>query len=82
MAAANVNEPEDGRLFRTVTALGAELRRQGAWSSAGKIDLVDLAHAAIGASRHQARGDEPDALRAKAGLFPRVLKKYLVGGAG
>jgi hypothetical protein len=38
----------DQRLFRTVTALGAELRRQGAFVPAhGNIDLVDLAYAAI-----------------------------------
>jgi hypothetical protein len=42
------------RLFRTVTALGAELRRQGAFEPAdAKIDLVDLAYAAIAAAEGQ-----------------------------
>src|SRR3954471_859652 len=39
---------DDQRLFRTVTALGAELRRQRAFGLADvSIDLVDLAYAAI-----------------------------------
>jgi hypothetical protein len=44
MAASSVTTCEDEKLFRTVTDLGAELRRQGVWSFAGKtnIDLIDL----------------------------------------
>jgi hypothetical protein len=40
------------RLFRTVTALGAELRRQGALEPerGRKVDLIDLAYAAIAAA--------------------------------
>ena len=42
------------RLYRTVTALGAELRRQGAFQPADvRIDLVDLAYAAIAAADTQ-----------------------------
>jgi hypothetical protein len=46
------------RLFRTVTALGAELRRQGAFQPADvRIDLVDLAYAAIAAADTQRERD-------------------------
>jgi hypothetical protein len=76
MAAGNVNDLEDDRLFRTVTALGAELRRQDAWSS-GDIDLIDLAYAAIGASGHQ---DKPIELRAKVSSLSRVLEKIHIRG--
>jgi hypothetical protein len=42
------------RLFRTVTALGAELRRQGAFKpAAGTVDLIDLAYVAIAAAHGQ-----------------------------
>jgi hypothetical protein len=39
-------------LYRTVTALGAELRRQGALglTAEPKVDLIDLAYAAIAAA--------------------------------
>lgn len=59
MAASNV-PTADEKLFRTVTALGAELRRQGVWSFAGKtnIDLIDLAYAAIAVSAGPDRSDQ------------------------
>jgi hypothetical protein len=59
MAASNVPICEDEKLFRAVTALGAELRRQGVWSFAGKtnIDLIDLAYAAIAVSAGPDRSD-------------------------
>jgi hypothetical protein len=41
----------DDLLFRTVTALGAELRRQSADGlPAPNVDLIDLAYAALAAS--------------------------------
>jgi hypothetical protein len=60
MAVSNVPTCEDEKLFRTVTALGAELRRQGVWSFAGKtnIDLIDLAYAAIAVSAGPDRSDQ------------------------
>ena len=52
----------DQRLFRTFTALGAELRRQRAFVPAdGNVDLVDLAYAAIAA----ADGQNPQRRRAR-----------------
>jgi hypothetical protein len=47
MRAENLNACERDRLFRTVTALGAELRRQGALSRSEGIDLIDLAYVAM-----------------------------------
>jgi hypothetical protein len=46
---------EDDRLFRIVTALGAELRRQGALDAQAepKFDLIDLAYAAIAAAERR-----------------------------
>jgi hypothetical protein len=60
MAASNVPTCADEKLFRTVKALGAELRRQGVWSFAGKtnIDLTDLAYAAIAVSAGPDRSDQ------------------------
>lgn len=50
---------ENRRLFRTVTALGAELRRQGALGLSGeaRIDLIDLAYAAIAAAERREGSD-------------------------
>ena len=50
MNAENSNACGSDRLFRTVTALGAELRRQGALSRSEGIDLIDLAYVAMAAS--------------------------------
>jgi hypothetical protein len=53
---------DDQRLFRTVTALGAELRRQRVCvSTDASIDLIDLAYAAIAA----ADGQHPQRRRAR-----------------
>jgi hypothetical protein len=52
--AGNASAENSQRLFRTVTALGAELRRQGAFGPAeAKVDLIDLAYAAISATDGQ-----------------------------
>jgi hypothetical protein len=71
VAALTTAEPEnvmprlpsikDDRLFRTVMALGAELRKQGALGSASepRVDLIDLAYAAIAAGERQERTDIP-----------------------
>jgi hypothetical protein len=50
---------EDRRLFRTVTAMGAELRKQGAVGSAGeaKVDLIELTYAAMAAARGEDQSD-------------------------
>ena len=48
---SNLPSRNDQRLFRTVAALGAELRKQGAFAAAENridlVDLVDLAYAAL-----------------------------------
>jgi hypothetical protein len=50
MTAASTSACAGDRLFRTVAAHGAELRRQGALNeTAVKIDLIDLVYAAIAA---------------------------------
>jgi hypothetical protein len=57
MRAENLNACESDRLFRTVTALGAELRRQGALNGSAGIDLIDLAYVAMATSVITGRQD-------------------------
>ena len=69
----------DQRLFRTVTALGSELRRQGAFvpGDAG-IDLIDLAYAAIAAADGEHLQRRAGALPVNSQDSPSALKSIIL----
>ena len=78
LAKASINEAssmQSQRLFRTVTALGAELRRQGVLEPAdGALDLIDLAYVALAAANGQAKDARRGLSDVRNNSYGTVLK--------